>query len=88
MYDVLIGIFEGKTNADILDQYAEIRWKTFVDTFNPTADPVNARSRHPFLSALRNATPDEPQRIPANQTLHIDMSQHFGKPGDMNGIPT
>jgi 2-polyprenyl-6-methoxyphenol hydroxylase-like FAD-dependent oxidoreductase len=87
--DALIGIFEGKADDGILDKYAEIRRQIFVDTVNPTSqankmrlhdhDPATVGDRDPFLHALRTATPEEMQRIRANQTLHTDMSQYFDK---------
>lgn len=94
--DALIGIFEGKAGDDILDKYAEIRRTIFVETVNPTSqankmrlhdsDPDTIGDRDPFLHMLRNATPDEMQKIRANQTLHTDMSQYYAKGEMSNGV--
>lgn len=94
--DALIGIFEGKADDSILDKYAEIRRQIFVDTVNPTSqankmrlhdpDPDTVGDRDPFLHTLRTATPEEMQRIRANQILHTDMTQYYNKVSEPNGI--
>ena len=89
--DAIIGIFEGKASDTILDKYAEVRRKIFVDTVNPASqankmrlhdsDPETIGERDPFLEMLRHATPEQKQRLRANEKLAIEMSEFFDQPG-------
>ncbi|KAK3699018.1 hypothetical protein LTR37_016622 [Vermiconidia calcicola] len=93
--DSLIGIYEGKTSDTILDKYAEVRRGIFVNTVNPTSqanklrlhddDPETLGDRDPVLHKIRTATPEEMQRMRANDTLAVDMKQFFDCPEQANG---
>jgi 2-polyprenyl-6-methoxyphenol hydroxylase-like FAD-dependent oxidoreductase len=85
--DALIGIFEDKADDSILEKYAEIRRTIFVETVNPTSqsnkmrlhdsNPDTIGDRDPFLNMLRTATPEDLQRVRANMTLAVDMTQYY-----------
>ena len=87
MSDALIGIFQGKTGDAILDKYASVRREIFTETVNPTSqankvrmhdsEPGSVGDRDPFLSMLRNASPEEKQNIRANAKLAVDMSEYY-----------
>ena len=95
--DSLIGIHQGKASDAILDKYAEVRRQIFVDTVNPTSQankmrmqdghPETLGERDPFLNQIRNATPEEKQRIRGNAKPAVDMSEYFDlQRGQQNGV--
>lgn len=85
--DALIGIHQGKAGDAVLDRYAEVRKKIFLDTVNPSSqsnkrrihdsDPATVGERDPFLKTLREADGEQKQHIRANMTLAVDMSEFF-----------
>ncbi|KAK5163566.1 uncharacterized protein LTR77_010515 [Saxophila tyrrhenica] len=95
--DSLIGIHQGKTSDAILEKYAEVRRKIFVDTVNPTSqtnktrlhdpEPDTIGERDPFLSMLRTATKEEKQVVRSNAILAVDMSEYFDGVQSSNGLP-
>lgn len=85
--DALVGIHEGKTSDAILDKYAEVRRRIFVDTVDPTSQknkerlhddhPETLGDRDSFLHMLRTADVDDLQKVRGNAQLAIDMSGFF-----------
>ena len=85
----------GKTSDAILDKYAEVRRRTFLEVVNPTSqankmrlhdnDPNTIADEDPFLSKLRNASANEKQHIRANAGLSVDMSEYFDTSVQTNG---
>jgi 2-polyprenyl-6-methoxyphenol hydroxylase-like FAD-dependent oxidoreductase len=88
--DALIGLHEGKASDAILDKYAEVRRRIFLETVDPQSrsnklrmhdkDPPTIGDRDPFLKMLRDATPEQKQQIRGHANLAVDMSEFFDAP--------
>lgn len=87
--DALTAVYRGEASDDILERYAEIRRRVFLDVVNPTAkankrrlhesDPDTVGETDPFLRGLREADAEKKQQIRGHAGLAIDMNQ-FIKP--------
>lgn len=92
--DALIGIHRDSTSDTILDVYARERRKTFLEIVDPTSqankermhdpDPETLGERDPVLRMLRDASPEEKQKVRQNAALALDVRRFFD--GVVDGV--